>query len=107
MISSLRDILNKLESQNDILGRARNAYLEAEAEKKHFEATLVQLSKGKSHAERTTEAHASEKWLKFHKDLARLEAILEFQKLKFEILNKEYLAEHLSLKLDAEVIGRS
>lgn len=107
MVSSLRGIIDKLEKQNDLLGKARNAFLMVESEKKHFEATLVQQSQAKSHADRVTDAHSSEKWLAFHKNLARLQAVYEFQKLKFEILNKEYLAEHLSLKLDATVMGRN
>jgi len=44
--------------------------------------------------------------LEFHKKLARLEAIFEFQKLKYEILDREWLAQHLALKLDGETIKR-
>lgn len=102
-LSEFTEALNK---QNDILGKARNDYLIMEAERKNFEARLVRDSRGKSHAERVIEAQATEKWLIFHKELARLEAILEFQKLKYQILDKEWLAQHLSLKLDASTIRR-
>lgn len=95
-----------LDKQNDILGKARNDFLIMEAERKHYEAKLIRESSGRSHAEKVVEAQATEKWLIFHKELARLEAILEFQKLKYQILDKEWLAQHLSLKLDASTIRR-
>lgn len=106
MDQDLRNIIQMLHKQNDLLGKARFEYLTQEAERKHFEATLVRDTMGKSHAERLTLAQGSEVWLGFHKKLARLESEFEFQKLKFQVLEKEFLAVHLTLKLDAETIRK-
>jgi len=95
-----------LSAQNDELSRARGAYLLKEAERKHFEALLTKKADGKSHAERVINAQATKDWLLFHKELAVLEGDFEFQKLRYEILDKAYLAEHLSLKLDGSEIKR-
>jgi hypothetical protein len=108
MRHALADQIDTLSKQNDVLGIARNAYLAKEAERKHFEATLIVAAVGKSHAEKTVNAQATSDWLEFHKDLARLEAVFEFQKFKFkfEILDKEFQAAYLQLKQDAPVIRK-
>jgi hypothetical protein len=72
----------------------------------HFEATLMMSVEGKSQAEREMKAMASKEWLEFHKALARLEAIYEFQKLKFSVLEKEYFAQHQQLSLDQGLIKK-
>lgn len=98
--------LNDLSRQNEALNVARGAYLLKEAERKHFEACLVKVADGKSHAERLINAQAEIAWLKFQRELAGLETAYEFEKLKYDILDKAYLAEHLSLKIDGSTIGR-
>jgi len=102
----LSEIIDKLDRQNDTLGIARNAYLAKESERKHFEATLIQAASGKSHAEKTVNAQALPEYARFQKDLARLEAVFEFQKLKFEVLDKEFQAQYLQAKQDAPVIRK-
>jgi hypothetical protein len=104
--NELERLTDALTQQNEIVGRARNAYLGKEAERKHFEAVLIRDAKGKSHAERMINAQATEQWLVFHKDLARLQAVYEFQKFKLEILDKEWLAQYMTQKTDAPVIRR-
>ncbi len=106
MKTALDPFTEALNAQNEVLGRARNAYLTKEAERKHFEAVLVRKAEGKSHAERTINAQATEAWLTFMKDLARLESVYEFQKLKYEILDKEWQAHYLTHKLDGRAIMR-
>lgn len=106
MDAELQERLFQLSEQNETLNKARGSYLLKEAERKHFEATLVKSSAGKSHAEKVVAAQADTKWLQFHKELAILEGDYEFQKLKYEILDKAYLAEHLSLKLDVGEIKK-
>ena len=106
MDEQLAKRLNALTKQNDLLSKARGAYLLKEAERKNFEATLIKDAPGKSHAEKTNAAQALAFWRQFHKELAILENDYEFQKLKYEILDKAYLAEHLSLKLDSSEIKR-
>lgn len=110
MDPELKRIIDALYKQNDVLGIARNAYLAKEAERKHFEANLINSSDNASllasHAAKTTSAQGSQAWLEFHTRLARLEAEFKFQEFKMEILNKEYLAVHLSLKLDHETLKK-
>lgn len=106
MDRSLAERLNDLSVQNEELSKARAAYLLKEAERKHFEALLTKKAEGKSHAERVINAQANKEWLIFHKELAVLEGDFEFQKLRYEILDKAYLAEHLSMKLDGGEIKR-
>lgn len=106
MDKRLEEITEKLHAQNDLLGKSRNSYLAKEAERKHFEATLIQNAAGKSHAEKTINAQATEEWLAFHKELARKQSVYEFQKLKFEILDKEFWAEYGSAKSEDKIIRR-
>jgi len=102
----LREILEKIDAHIDVLSRARFNYLSKEAERKHFEARLIASAKGKSHAERVVGAQASEEWRKFQVDLAKLESVYHFELLKHEVLDKEFLAQHLTLKIDNSTIKR-
>lgn len=102
----LAERLSYLSQQNDILKKTREAFLLKEASRKHFEASLIKAAEGKSHAEKTINAQATSDWKAFHMELAALETEFEFEKLKYDILDKAYLAEHLTFKLDAESIKR-
>lgn len=102
----LESQVDALSKQNDTLGKARNAFLAKEASRKHFEATLVRAAEGKSHAEKLVNAQARLEWLEFQTALARLEAVFEFQKLKYDVLDKEYQAAYLQLKLDGPLIKK-
>lgn len=95
-----------LQAHAIVLGRARDAYLAKEAERKHFESKLIRYAEGKSNADRMVAAQSTDAWLVFHKELARLESVFEFQKLKYEILDKEWLAQYSTLKLDEKLIKR-
>lgn len=103
----LAELITQLEKQNEKVGIARNAYLSKDAEKKTFEARLIKDAEGKSHAEKTILAQATDDWLHFQKDLRRLEAVFEFEKFKLEILEKEWLAEYASLKSDERQLKRT
>lgn len=104
--SPLDELKSALETHNEVLGRARDKYLAKEAERKHFESKLVQGASGKSHAEKLINAQATTEWLEFHKSLARLESVFEFQKLKFSILEKEWQAQYLTTKIDSTLISK-
>jgi hypothetical protein len=104
--SRLEECLENLEAHNVILGRARDLYLAKEAERKHLEATLIKAAAGKSHAERVINAQATDTWLKFHVELARLESVYEFQKLQHEILSKEWLSEYAERKASDDIIRK-
>ncbi len=105
-MNALSRFTQSLEEQNAVLGKARNAYLLKEAERKHFEAVLVRKAEGKSHAEKLVNAQSTPEWATFQKELARLEAVFEFQKLRYEILDKNWQAEYLGMKLDGATIKR-
>ncbi len=106
MDAQLKECIERLDAQNDVLGKARFDFLTKDAEKKHFEATLIQRSEGKSHAEKSVNAMATSEWREFHKDLARLESVFEFQKLKWEILDKCFLATYATFKIEEKLIRR-
>lgn len=104
--SKLEQITEALWKQNDIVGIARNSYLQKKAEKEHQESVWISEAQGDSQAAKAVNAKAKKEWLMFHKELARLEAIYEFQKFKLEILNKEWLAEYQSNKFDEEALKK-
>ena len=106
MDRQLAERLNALTKQNARLRDARNAFLLKDAERKHFEARMVQSAGGKSHAERTVNAQAHPEWLEFQRELAALQGAYEFEKLKYEILDKAYLAEHATFKIEEGLIKR-
>lgn len=98
--------LNNLSEQNATMKVAGDAYRLKEAERKHFEATLIKAAEGKSHAEKTVNAQATQEYLEFHQELARLESEYDFQKLRYDILDKAWQSEYLTCKIDNETIKR-
>ncbi len=104
--SPLTPLLVQLEAHNEVLGKARAEYLALEAERKHFEATLIQSAPGKSHAEKLNNAQSQLEWVEFSLKLARAEAVYEFQKLKFTIMEKNWQSEYLCMKLDGSLIKK-
>jgi hypothetical protein len=98
--------IQMLHSYANAVGRANDAYLSKEAEKKHFEAVLISKAGGSSQKEKETNAYASKEFLEFHKSLARLKAELDFHRLKFSVIEKEYFATHQQLSLDGGLINK-
>ncbi len=94
------DIISILHTLNDQLGVARNSYLRKEAEKDHFEAVMISQSAGKSVAERVINAKAKVEWNQFQIELARLEAVYEFMRMKFRVVENEYQSQYLETKLN-------
>lgn len=105
-LNPLSDITKALYELNSLLAVARNAYLSKEAERKHFEASMMLKTPGSSIAERRMIVEADGAYLEFHKALARLEAVYEYQRFKFSILEKEYQALYLTLKMDDKLIKK-
>ncbi len=100
------EVIAHLNTLNDQLGVARNAYLLKKAERDHYTAKLVRGAPGKSHAERTVYVEAMDEWMQFHKELARLEAVYEFLKLKFRIMEHEFQSQYLETKLNESIIRK-
>jgi hypothetical protein len=105
-MTHLYEVLENLTKLNEKLGADRNAYLRKEAQRKHFESCLIQDAAGKSNAEKLINAQATAEWLEFHLFLATLEAVYEFRKLQFSILDKEYQTRYLETKLNDGLIGK-
>lgn len=102
----LRDIMHALERQTDAVGKARAEYLAKKAEKRNLEARLKKEADGDSQVAKVMNADAHPAWLEFEKALARLEAVYEFQSDKLDLLNKEYQAQYLELKDNAEFLRK-
>lgn len=100
-------LIEALNGQNKILSRARLNYLNKESERKHFEATEVLSSQGKSQAEKVTLAQSTNKWLEFHRELAKLESLYQFELFKFKILELNFQSEYLSAKQEGREIERA
>lgn len=102
----MTELTAQLYEMNKTLTRAEKAYLLKEAERKHFESSLVLKASGRSMAERKTLAEASVEWLEFHQALANLEALYHFQKMKMEIMRSDWQSWYLTHKLDADLIKK-
>jgi hypothetical protein len=102
----LDTITQALEVQNNLLGKNRAEYLAKEVELEHLENKWADELEGESQAARERKVKASERWLKLASEVARLKAIFEFQKLRYEILDKEWLAQYASMKLDERTIRK-
>ena len=107
MDSSLSHRLNELWKQSDALKSAELAYLSLEANRKPLLAQLTLKSPGKSFAEREAQALASQDWANFMTGHVEAESEFNFQRRKFEILEKAYLAEHATFKLDDRSIRKA
>jgi hypothetical protein len=103
---SLADRLNELWKQADVLKEAEQIYLRMEAERKPMLAQLTIKALGKSFAERESIALASEDWRAFMAGHVAAESAFNYERRKFEILEKAYLAEHATFKLDDRSIRK-
>lgn len=102
----LEALTSQLNELNERLGKARNEYLSLEAIRDYKRAFIIKAASGKSNAEKTINAHATEEWLELHQKLARAKAVYEFQKLKFSVMEKEYMTQYLQFKLDGSLIKK-
>lgn len=105
-MSPLEAATMKLEFQLDVLKDVRTPFKLKFAEKKHLENRLIRDAVGKSHAERVTNAYASEEWNRFSLGLAELENIYEHECLKMEVLKTDYQTKYLLHKETEEQIKR-
>lgn len=97
---ALAERLNNMAARLDKLSHARGEYLLKKAEQETFESRMIAAAEGKSQAEKRVNAQATDEWLKFQVELAKLENELEDEKLIRDILDKAYQAEYLSLKVE-------
>ena len=106
MDRTLADRLNDLWLQSDALKKADEKYLSLEGQKKSLLAQLTLRSEGKSFSEREAKALASEDWIHFIAAHVEAESEFNFEKRKFEILEKAYLAEHATFKIEDRSIRK-
>jgi hypothetical protein len=107
MDQQLADCVERLNQQNSVLDIVRVKYLETESTRKHYEARLIAMASGKSHAERTINAQATESWRLLALSIAQYESAYEFERTKLDVLSKEYQALYLSLKIDSETMRKT
>lgn len=105
-MNALEEVKDKLEKLNDVLGKARAEFLRYHALKDHVLAVLIKEAEGSSHAEKKNNAYATKEWEEFAEKLSRSEAVYEFQKLKFSILEKEFQSLYLEAKLNEQIIKK-
>lgn len=106
MDRTLADRLNQLNKQNQVLKEEEKIYLELEANRKPLLAKLTIKAEGKSFSERESIALASPEWRDFAQGLVIAEVQLNYAKRRYEILDKAFLAEYSSMKLDGNTIRR-
>jgi hypothetical protein len=107
MDRTLADRLNELWRQSDELYKAEMTYLRLEAERKPMLAQLIIGAQGKSFAEREAIALASPDWRDFMIGHVAAESDFNFERRKFEILEKAYLAEHATFKVEDRSIKKT
>lgn len=103
---SLAECLNELWAQNEVLKSAERLYLELEGNKKSMLAQITARMDGKSHAEKETKALASQDWRDFVSGHVEAETAFNYERRKFDILDKAFYAAHSSYKLDERSIRR-
>lgn len=95
-----------LEEQGTIYLRAKYRYGQKEAERKHFESSAIKAAEGKSFSEKQMNAQASKEWLEFHKELNSLSDKADFEKFKYDLLDKDWLAAYQDNKMNDGLVKR-
>lgn len=106
MDSQLANRLNELWKQSDRLKEVERVALELEANKKALLAQLTIKAPGKSFAEREAQALASDDWRIFNAALVNAQVDYNFERRKYEILDKAFLAEYGTYKQEDRAIKR-
>lgn len=102
----LERIRDMLEEQRAVVMRTELEHERKDAFRKTFEARLIQSAGGKSQAEKTVNAQATKDWELFHRELIDLKKIAENERLKFELMDKEWLRVYANNKLDGHLMRR-
>ncbi len=105
MDSNLRKRLDRLEEQHEKLIPIIQRLKELEHAEKPLWAKLYLGTKG-TVAEREAQVYASDDWINFSKALHDAKSDFINEMRFFEIRQKAYDAEHLSLKVEVPVIKR-
>lgn len=106
MDSILAERLNALTKQNQVLREEEQIFLSLEANRKPMLASLLIKAEAKSFSDREAIALASPAWKDFMQGLVEAEVRLNYAKRKYEILDKAFLADYSSMKIDSRSIGR-
>ncbi len=103
--SNLRERLNRLEEQHEKLVPIIALLKELEGNEKTLWAKLYLQTSG-TVAEREARVYSSDDWINFSKALQSAKSDFINEMRFFEIRQKAYDAEHLSLKVETPVIKR-
>ena len=106
MDNELSKRLTKLARQINILEVAEKVALTLDANEKTIFSKLLLSVTGSSISTREAKVYVSLEWREFL--VAQTNARVEYNKAKryYELLDKAYLAEHLTYKVQAHAIGR-
>ncbi len=102
----LKERLEKIDKQIQVVYESEEKFLTIEAAKENIKACLVAKASGTSQAARETLAEATQEWATFSKNLAIAKAIFHREKHYLELKLKAFDAEFLSLKLETNAIRR-
>ncbi len=105
MDSNLRERLNRLEEQHEKLAPIIVLLKQLEGEEKSLWGKLYLQVDG-TVAEREAKVYSSVDWINFSKVLQAVKSDFINEMRFFEIRQKAYDAEHLSLKVETPVIKR-
>lgn len=106
MDSRLKERLEKLSDQIDVLRVAEHEYLSLEASKKPMYSEIFLRVEGKNVAEKEARAYMSDDWKDFATGLVEAESAFNHERRRYELQLKAYDAEHLTLKTEVPVIKR-
>lgn len=107
MDSRLQECLNKWHSHLDDLRRAESECLSLEGSEKSIFAELFLNVNGKNIAERESGAYSTEEWKNFKDQLVDAKCRYNHKKRVLELIQKEFDAEYLSFKVEADAIRRN
>lgn len=102
----LRDLIDAITKQTELVGIARNAFLSLEAELEILENQLIDQVEGRTEAEKRRRAKATPEWAAARTAMSRAKSVYKFREDELSIMNKEYQAQYLELKDHENAIRR-
>lgn len=106
MDSILAQRLRNLTTQNTTLREAEGEYLLKDAGKKTMEAEIFLTVITGTVAEREAKTYTTEEYKTYMRELSELHARYMFERRRFDILDKAFIAELNTYKIDNSLINR-
>lgn len=99
-------IQTMLDQQRVVVMRAELEYERFDVLRETLEARLIEDADGKSIAAKKNKAKAGQEWADLQKRLVDLKKIAENERMKFKLIDKEWLRVYSNNKLDGHVMKR-